>query len=69
MSENIGSINFVSGESKNVQWSVWSMFSDFLNTKSQIETDKRFKRKLFISTKHNMRILEAIPFIQQQNDT
>jgi len=34
-----------------------------------IQTNKRFKRTLFIRIKHNMRILGAIPFIKLQNDT
>ena len=34
-----------------------------------IQTHKRFKIRLFIRTKHNMRIFGTIPFIKLQNDT
>ena len=37
--------------------------------KIEIQTHKRFKRTLFIRTKHNMRIFGLIPFIELQNDT
>ena len=39
------------------------------NWVNMFKTQKRFKRTLFIMTKHNMRILGAIPFIKLQNDT
>ena len=35
----------------------------------EIQTHKRFKRTLFIRTKHNMQIFRVIPFIKLQNDT
>ena len=35
----------------------------------KIQTHKRFKRTLFIRTKHNMQIFWVIPFIKRQNDT
>ena len=35
----------------------------------KIQIHKRFKRTLFIRTKHNMRIFGVIPFIKLQNDT
>ena len=34
-----------------------------------IQTHERFKRALFIRTKHYMQILGVIPFINLQNDT
>ena len=34
-----------------------------------IQTYKRFKRMLFIRTKHNMPIFGVIPFIKLENDT
>ena len=34
-----------------------------------IQTHKKFKRMLFIRTKHNMRIIQVIPFIKLQHDT
>ena len=34
-----------------------------------IQTPQRFKRTLFIRTKHNTRIFGVIPFIKLQNDT
>ena len=36
---------------------------------NKIKTHKRFKRMLFIQTKHNMQIFRVIPFIKLQNDT
>ena len=35
----------------------------------KFQTHKRFKRRLFIRTKYNMRIFGIIPFIKLQNDT
>ena len=35
----------------------------------KIKTHKRFKRTLFIMTKHNQQIFGLIPFIKLQNDT
>ena len=35
----------------------------------QDQTHERFRRMLFIRTKHNMRIVGVIPFIKLQNDT
>ena len=37
--------------------------------RNKIQTHKRFKRMLFIRTKHNMRILGVIPFTKLQNVT
>ena len=34
-----------------------------------VKSGRRFKRMLFIRTKHNMHIFRVIPFIQLQNDT
>ena len=35
----------------------------------KIQTHKRFKRTLFISTKHSMRMFGVTPFFKQQNNT
>ena len=37
--------------------------------KIKLQTHKRFKRTLFIRTKHNMQISRVIPFIKLRNDT
>ena len=39
------------------------------NSMAGIQTHKRFKRTLFIRTKHSMQIFGLIPFIKLQNDT
>ena len=36
---------------------------------SKIQTLKRFKRTLFIKTKHNLQIFRGILFVKLQNDT
>ena len=38
-------------------------------TDHKFQTHKRFKRALFIGTKHNVRILGVISYIKLQNDT
>ena len=41
-----------------------------INTQNnKIQTHERFKRTLYIRTKHNLQIFGIIPFIKQQNDT
>ena len=40
----------------------------FKKEKKRIQTHKRFKRTLFIRTKHNMQMFQVIPFIKLQND-
>ena len=35
----------------------------------KIQTHKRFRRTLFIRTKHNLQIFRVIPFIKLQNNT
>ena len=35
----------------------------------EIQTHKRFRKTLFIRTKHNMWIFRVIPFVKLQNDT
>ena len=35
----------------------------------KIQTHKRFKRRLYIRTKHNMQMFWVVPFIKLQNDT
>ena len=39
-----------------------------INYYRPIQTHRRFKRMLFIRTKHNMQIFSIIPFIKPQND-
>ena len=36
---------------------------------NKIQTHKRFRRTLFVRTKHNMPIFRVIPFIKPQNNT
>ena len=49
--------------------SVRQSLCDFFQSQP-VNTQKRFKRTLFIRTKHNMRTFEAvIPFTTRQNDT
>ena len=43
--------------------------SKYIINNNKTDTNKRFKRTLFIRTKHNMRIFEVSPFIKLQNDT
>ena len=35
----------------------------------KMQTHERFRRTLFIRTKHSMQIFRVIPFIKLQNDT